>query len=112
VGRGLKPLSPVHVRALRGAGGDITLTWIRRTRIGGDGWDGAEVPLGEESERYEVDILNGDAVVRTIMSTTAACVYSAADQVVDFGSAQAALAVAVHQISPAYGRGTAKRAIV
>ncbi|WP_333795221.1 baseplate multidomain protein megatron [Hyphomicrobium sp.] len=112
LGRGLKPLSPVHVRARRQTGGDITLTWIRRTRIGGDGWDGAEVPLGEESEGYEVDILNGEAVVRTIASRTPACAYSAADQVTDFGSPQAVLAVAVHQMSPAYGRGTAKRAIV
>jgi hypothetical protein len=34
--------------------------WIRRTRIDGDSWDLLEVPLGEEGERYEVAILDGD----------------------------------------------------
>ena len=43
----LKPLAPVHVAARR-AGDGIHISWIRRTRIDGDGW-GIEVPLGEES---------------------------------------------------------------
>ena len=63
-GEGLKPLSPVHVRGKRTAG-DLAISWVRRTRIGGEGWDAVEVPLGEESERYEVDILDGVAVRRT-----------------------------------------------
>ncbi len=36
--------------------GGVTIRWIRRTRADGDSWTG-EVPLGEDSERYEVDIL-------------------------------------------------------
>ena len=38
--------------------GDIAISWIRRTRSGGDNWELPEVPLGEESESYEVDILD------------------------------------------------------
>src|SRR5262249_35991871 len=45
-GEGLKPLSPVHLRATRSAG-DLHLTWIRRTRLGGDSWDTVDVPLAE-----------------------------------------------------------------
>ena len=57
-GLGLKPLSPVHVRAVR-AGGDVAFSWVRRTRLGGDSWETPEVPLGEDNESYEVDILDG-----------------------------------------------------
>jgi hypothetical protein len=110
-GRGLKPLSPVHVRATRTAG-DIAMSWKRRTRIGGDGWDAVEVPLAEDVERYEVDILDGASVKRTIVSATPSCAYSAAQQTADFGSTQSAVSVAVYQMSAAFGRGTAKIAIV
>lgn len=111
VGRGLKPLSPAHVRATR-SGGDILLSWIRRTRIGGDSWEAAEVPLAEDVERYEIDILDGASVVRTLTAATPSCVYAAADQVADFGSTQATLSVAVHQMSAAYGRGTPRFAVI
>jgi hypothetical protein len=111
VGRGLTPLSPAHVRAVR-SGGDIAISWKRRTRVGGDSWDAIEVPLAEDSEAYEVDIFDGATVLRTIVSTTASCMYSAAQQTADFGSAQSAVSVAVHQMSASYGRGTPKTAVV
>lgn len=111
-GRGLTPLSPAHVRAVRSGGGDITISWKRRTRVGGDSWEAAEVPLAEDSEAYEIDILDGTDVVRTIASATPDCAYAAADQVSDFGSPQASVDVAVYQISAVYGRGTPKFAVV
>jgi len=111
-GRGLKPLSPVHVRASRNGSGDVALAWKRRTRIGGDGWDAIEVPLAEESERYEVDIIDGTTVRRTLASATPACVYSAAQQTADFGAPQSALSVAVYQMSQSRGRGTPRFAVI
>ena len=62
------PLAPVHVKAARGGSG-VTFTWIRRTRIDGDTWVG-EVPLGEDSEQYALDILSGASVVRTLTTAT------------------------------------------
>jgi hypothetical protein len=82
---GLRPLAPVHARGSR-AGDDIFITWVRRTRVGGDNWDAAEVPLGEDSERYEVDILDGATVKRTLSATSPSATYTADDQVADFGS--------------------------
>ncbi|MGE0024616.1 MAG: glycoside hydrolase/phage tail family protein, partial [Hyphomicrobium sp.] len=111
-GRGLAPLSPAHVRGQRAPGGDLALSWMRRTRIGGDSWDAADVPLSEESERYEIDIMDGAIIVRTIASATPSCAYAAAEQTADFGSPQSAISVAVHQMSAAYGRGTPKHAVV
>ena len=46
------PYSPVHVSAVRDSSGNISLTWVRRTRIGGDWQDRVDVPLGEENEAY------------------------------------------------------------
>ena len=39
-GVGMRPLSPVHLRARRLGDGSVEVAWIRRTRLGGDGWDG------------------------------------------------------------------------
>ncbi len=52
--RGLMPLAPVHLRAAAEAGG-VRLSWIRRSRIGGDSWEG-EIPIAEGYERYRVKI--------------------------------------------------------
>ncbi|MGE3064752.1 MAG: glycoside hydrolase/phage tail family protein [Hyphomicrobiaceae bacterium] len=111
-GVGLRPLSPVHVRGVRDAGGDLSLAWVRRTRIDGDSWDTVEVPLGEASERYEVDILSGATVVRTLASTTPAVTYTAADQAADFGAPPSSCAVRIHQLGATYGRGAAASATV
>lgn len=107
-GLGLKPLSPCYVKAAL-AGDDIVITWLRRTRRGGDSWDQLEVPLAEDAEMYEVDVLDGATVVRTLSAATPAVTYTEAMQVADFGSAQTSLTVAVYQVSPSFGRGTKKQ---
>ncbi|MFN3659581.1 MAG: glycoside hydrolase TIM-barrel-like domain-containing protein [Pseudolabrys sp.] len=104
----LRPLAPVHLRARRGAGG-VTFTWIRRTRIDGDTWAG-EVPLGEESERYALDVLSGGAVVRTFQTTAPTVLYAAAAELADFGAAQTGLTVRVTQFSATVGAGFAATA--
>jgi hypothetical protein len=101
----LKPLAPVHVKARRDSSG-VSFTWIRRTRIGGDSWTG-EVPLGEDSEQYALDILSGSDVVRTLTVSAPAALYTAADEIVDFGAPQSALHVRVAQLSAIVGRGFA-----
>jgi hypothetical protein len=110
-GLGLKPYAPVHVRGVR-ASGDLSLSWVRRTRVGGDNWGAADVPLSEEQERYEIDILQGATVKRTLTAASPAAVYTAAQQTADFGSTQSVIAVAIHQISAACGRGWPARASV
>jgi hypothetical protein len=111
-GRGLTPLSSAHVRAVRNGSGDIAVSWKRRTRIGGDSWEAIEVPLAEDDEAYEVDILDGATVVRTIAASMPNCAYAAADQATDFGSTQSGVSVAIYQMSPSRGRGTPKFAVV
>jgi hypothetical protein len=109
-GLGLRPLSPVHVKASRAANGDLSLSWIRRTRIGGDSWEVADVPLAETSEAYEVDILSGSMVKRTLAAGSTFAIYTAAQQTADFGAVQSSIAVAVYQVSAVYGRGAPRAA--
>ena len=106
----LRPLAPVHVRAARDGAG-ATLRWIRRTRAEGDSWSG-EVPLGEDNERYEIDIMSGTTVKRTLTSTTPSVLYAAAAELADFGAVQPSLAVRIAQVSATVGRGFAAQAIL
>jgi hypothetical protein len=96
----------VQLRARRDPGsGDVTVTWIRQTRIGGDAWEPSDVPLGEESEAYQVEILDGDAVIRRTITTSPVLVYSAAEQASDFGDSPALLGLRICQVSATLGPG-------
>jgi hypothetical protein len=99
----LKPLAPVHVAAIR-AGDGIHISWIRRTRIDGDGW-GIEVPLGEQAEAYVLEIVSGGAVVRSIACAVPQALYAAADELADFGMVQTSLHIRVAQLSATVGVG-------
>ncbi|GAA0749769.1 hypothetical protein CA233_09285 [Sphingomonas sp. ABOLD] len=57
-GISLLPPSPVQLRATR-QGEATRIGWTRRSRVGWVWRDGVDVPLGEESERYQVEILRG-----------------------------------------------------
>ena len=116
-GRALMPYAPVDLRGTRaGPALDWTIAWQRRTRLGGAWKDAVDVPLGEESEAYELEILNGTAVVRTITASASAggsvvtpasrqALYTGADQLADFGTEQATLGLRVYQLSATLGRG-------
>ena len=111
-GMGYMPYAVVHEAGMRDDSGNLTISWIRRTRIGGAWNDYSDVPLSEDSERYEVDVMDGDTVKRTIASVTQEVVYTAAEQTEDFGSPQAEVAVRIYQLSAIRGRGHRKEAIV
>lgn len=102
-GNGLRPYAPVHLRAVR-AGGDLAVSWIRRTRIGGDGWDGIEVPLGEEAELYLVRVLQEGALLREAQVGAPGWVYDTAAQAAD-GLAPGPFDIRVAQVSALYGAG-------
>src|SRR5690606_8267706 len=85
VGRdALKPLAPVHVSAMREADG-IRLSWIRRSRHGGDAWEPVDIPLGEDAERYEVDLVKDGLVCRSFAVSQPSLLYPGDLEVADFG---------------------------
>ncbi|WP_210485633.1 baseplate multidomain protein megatron [Microvirga antarctica] len=100
----LRPLSPVRLRAARQAG-DIRITWQRRTRLDGDGWEPVDVPLSEATEAYEVEILRDSSVIRTLTCTQPEVIYPLAQELSDFGVAQDVLTLRVVQLSAVVGRG-------
>jgi hypothetical protein len=108
----LKPYAPVHVRASRDGAGNLNAQWVRRTRSGGHWRDGGDVPLAETSERYEMDVMNGSDVVRTIAVESAAASYSVAEQITDFGGAQSSVMVRIYQVSERVGRGEGAQVVL
>jgi hypothetical protein len=107
-GAGLRPWSPSQLAGVRQANGDVIFSWERRTRFAGDSWDTPGVPLNEESESNDLEILNGASAVRTISGLASpSFLYTSAMQTADFGSQQGSYTIHVSQLSAAYGRGQA-----
>ncbi len=114
-GAGLRPFSVAHVgqpwRRPR-APGDLTIRWTRRSRaLSADSWGAVEVPLIEEVEAYELEILDGATVKRTLTTTTTNAIYSAAEQTSDWGALLGpvdTLTIRIYQLSNLIGRGAAK----
>jgi hypothetical protein len=111
-GVGLRPFSVVHVeqpwRKARSPG-DLTIRWTRRSRaLAADSWGGVDVPLAEEAEAYEVEIMDGAAVKRTLATGTTSVTYSGAQQIADWGALLGpgdTLDVRIYQLSALVGRG-------
>jgi hypothetical protein len=106
-GVGLRPYAPVHLAASRLPDGAVSVTWIRRTRVDGDLWDGLDVPLGEASEAYLVRIRKAGLVVREVTVAAPAFIYGLAMQLADGAVAPFELEVA--QISDRFGPGLFRR---
>jgi hypothetical protein len=110
-GVNLTPLAPVDAFSFRDGSGNLTGHFYRQSRVTG-GMSFLErvsvgTPLGEATEAYEIDVMDGDDVVRTISATSETFAYSAANQTTDFGSAQSSIDVNIYQISAIVGRGYA-----
>jgi hypothetical protein len=107
-GIGLRPYAPTHFRSVLDANGDRSFSWVRRTRVDGDGWGAGDVPLGETYEAYQVRVHDtGGALIRVVDLGLAGWVYtagmSAADGVIGDYS------VEVAQISERFGTGSFAR---
>lgn len=113
-GIGLRPFAPVHVeqpwRKAR-VPGDLTMRWTRRDRsLAADSWNAAEVPMSEAAETYVVDILDGSVVKRSLTTATTSVVYTAAEQLGDWGAPLGpgdSLTVRVAQLGQLFGAGAA-----
>ncbi len=106
-GVGLKPYAPVHVKGVRDSSGNLTIQWKRRSRTEINWRDLVDAPLNEDSELYEIDIFNGENLVRTLTSFVPEVSYSAIQQIADFGNKQNSISIHISQVSAAIGRGYA-----
>ncbi|SLN46076.1 hypothetical protein AQS8620_01898 [Aquimixticola soesokkakensis] len=106
-GIGLRPYAPCHLTPVRVENGAIRFDWIRQTRIDGDSWEAFEVPLGEASERYAVDVIVNGNIQRSVIVTSPSWTYTSAQRAAD--GALGAFTLQVAQISDAFGAGLTTR---
>jgi len=102
-GVNLKPLSPVLPIANKGA--DWVLSCTSRTRYQSSFWVSGSQPQNESALLYELDVLDGDSVMRTIQNSSPEFVYTEAQQIEDFGVSQDEIKANCYQISEKVGRG-------
>lgn len=78
-GEGLRPPSPVHLRAVENADGGLRINWVRRSRLGWSWPGGVDAPLAEEAEKYRVTV-SGGGVTRVLELTEARLLYTAPER--------------------------------
>jgi hypothetical protein len=103
----LTPLSPVYASAATDGSHNMTIKWTRRDRVDA-GWENfSDVPMSEETLAFEIDIYDalGSTVVRTLEATEEEVIYTATQQIADFGTTVQQVQVAIYQMSAAVGRG-------
>lgn len=104
----LTPLSSVQGLGTRDASENFSGSFVPRGRVDNEWVNGQDVPVGEETEAYEIDVMTGsdsDVVVRTIEVSEPSFEYSAADQITDFGSEQSSITFRIYKMSTIVGRG-------
>jgi hypothetical protein len=103
----LKPFAPVHLKAAKGENGDITISWIRRSRTGNSWCDHSDIPIGEEQEQYRIEISNGDQIIRTLEAEIPTVTYTAERQQADLSHLVKPynLTATVYQLSSQIGKG-------
>lgn len=110
--RAYQPWSVCNVVGVRESNGTLKLTWNRRDRSGGEWLDGSDIAMSEQSEKYEIDIVSGAVIKRTLVDYTPSVVYTAAMQLEDFDALQPSVTVRIYQISALRGRGVVKEVSV
>ena len=105
-GNALKPYSPVNIAATVDNIGNITITWDRRDRRAGDATTFDNLPLSEQEEKWEIEILDSsNSVVRIEITFINSFNYTALQQNTDFSGVLNSISVNVYQISATIGRG-------
>lgn len=112
--RALIPYSVVYIEGTRNQNDDsIKISWCRRCRINGELRDFVDIPLDEDYERYEIDIISSGDIVRTLyVNNQSSLVYLHDDQIVDFNHLPESIELVIYQISSIIGRGSESRMIL
>ncbi|MDJ0859369.1 MAG: glycoside hydrolase TIM-barrel-like domain-containing protein [Dinoroseobacter sp.] len=106
-GIGLRPYAPAHLRCSQTIDG-YQITFLRRTRKGGDSWDLEDVPLGEAREAYRLRVLDADgAILRVQDLGSSEWTYTTALWVED--GSPPVFKIEVAQVSERFGPGAWKR---
>ncbi|MEO1239921.1 MAG: glycoside hydrolase TIM-barrel-like domain-containing protein, partial [Pseudomonadota bacterium] len=105
-GVGLRPYAPTHLR-FKTDSSTVDISWVRRTRIDGDSWQGTDVPLGEDTEAYLVRVSDAGGVKREDTVNTSSWSYPTSTRLSDGTASE--FTVEVAQLSARFGPGPFKR---
>lgn len=100
-GTGLRPYAPCHLRQ-----SGRLVSWVRRTRIGGDDWGGFDVALGEAQERYLLRLRKNEKILHEVQ------VDAPGHEIPDHIQLDNRCYLEVAQISDSYGPGAFARRII
>lgn len=103
-----RPWSPAHLRCVLRDDGGLDMTWVTRSRLDGDRWDGE--PAAADPPRFSVRLLDAGALVRTITVDAPFVSLSAASLEEDFPDGLVEAEAAVAQWGEGYGWGGEARA--
>jgi len=101
----LRTFAPCHISGMRDSSLNLAIEWCRRTRSLVELLTELPIPLSEATEAYEIDIMDGEDVLRTIEVTEQACEYTAAEQTSDGLTPGDPITVRIYQLSAITGRG-------
>jgi len=104
------PLSPVHLKAVEQDDGSVAISWIRRGRIDADAWLAEDIPLGEESEKYRIELAGEEGEARRVVEVaTPSWTYPEELALADFPDRPCEVEVTVRQVSSSVGAGVPAR---
>ncbi|MBY0560019.1 phage tail protein [Hyphomicrobium sp.] len=107
-GNSFRPYTP-NVKVAEKRATDFYMRWIYRARQNGVWTDGVDTALDQPYEKYEIDVMNGATVVRTVqLIANREWTYTEAMQVEDFGEAQNSVTLNLFQMGEVVGRGFKK----
>ncbi len=98
IGQAVRPPAPAHFAAARLDDGTIRFRWVRRSRSGWAWLDGSDAPLGEDSERYRLELAPSTGSGRTVEPDAPSYDYSPAAQAADGVTGTIAIAATVMQL--------------
>ena len=105
-GNGLRPYAVCHLRATMASDGSHGISWLRRTRIDGDPWGSEDVPIGESTLSFVVQVLTGGVLKREERTPLPVWTYTAAQKQAD--NANQGFLVRVAQLSERFGPGLSR----
>lgn len=106
-----KCYAPTHITGARDGSNNLTIEWFRRARAGGVWADLIDVDQPEGTFAFEVDVMSGMTVLRTISTSSESASYTAAQQTTDGLTPGNPVTVNIYQLGY-YGRGYVATATV
>lgn len=108
------PWAVCHVKGVRDSSGNLTISWLRRTRGDGTWKDYVDVPMDESFGRFDVEYysVSTGQLVRSLQVNASSTTYLGTDQITDCGSLQGQIKVRIYQLSETRGRGVMKEVIL